>query len=119
MKFYQIALFIFAFNASISVLNSMNLFGIYIMHDTAWMEGLNQSSGFSGNYTVSSTAVFGDFVKGLQIITSALGDATILLPFFLSKLGVPGEMNAIITSGTWLVYGIAIAQFLSGRKLEE
>ena len=118
MKFYQIALFIFAFNASLSILNSVNLFGTYIQHDVNWMQELNSSQGYSESYTVSATAIFGDFIKGLSIIKDALANATLLLPFFLAKLGVPGELNTVITAGTWLVYAVAIAQFLAGRNVE-
>ena len=117
MKFYQIALFIFAFNASLSILNSLDLFGSYIQHDTQWMQDLSRMQNES-NYKVSATAIFGDFVKGLSILIEALGNATVLLPYFLAKLGAPAELNAVITAGSWLTYGIAIAQFLSGRVVE-
>ena len=123
MKFYQIALFIFAFNASLSILNSANIFGVYIQHDTQWISELNKYNNshtvpYIGNYTIPGTAIFGDFIKGLRIIKDALANATILLPFFLAKLGAPVQINAVITAGTWLVYIIAIAQFLSGRVVE-
>ena len=119
MKFYQIALFIFALNASFSILNSINLFGSYIQHDPGWMQQLNQSFKDQSSYQISTTAIFGDFAKGLSIVIEALGNATILLPFFLAKLGAPAELNAVITAGTWLTYGIAIAQFLAGRYIEK
>ena len=118
MKFYQIALFIFVFNASISVLNSANIFGAYIVHDTQWMQDLNTKFDTNNTYSVNPAAVFGDFIKGLKIILEAIGNATILLPFFLTQLGVPAELKVVLTAGTWLTYAIAIGQFLAGRTVE-
>lgn len=118
MKFYQIALFIFVFNASVSVLNSANVFGAYITDDPQWMQNLNTKFDTNSTYSINPEAVFGDFILGLRILIEALGNATILLPFFLSQLGVPAELNTVLTAGTWLTYAVALAQFFSGRTVE-
>jgi len=119
MKFYHIALYIFCFNLGISILNGVDVFGNYIQHDTEWAESVQEIGEESNQaaYEVNPTYIFGDFIKGLQLFGRAVGNATILLPFFLTQLGVPDQLAGAITSGSWLTYGIGILQFVSGRSV--
>ena len=114
MKIYQIAMFVFAFNASLSILNSMNIFGTYIPHN----QGLLSYNYSDYNSQIGITDYLAFFTKGFSIFIEAILNSTVLLPFFLSQLGVPPALNVVITAGTWLVYGIGLVQFLSGRYVE-
>lgn len=121
MKFYQIALFIFLFNLSLSILNGMNVLGQqYIQHDTKWNKSVEQIGNATNeaSYTINPTFIFGDFIMGLRLFTQAIGNATVLLPFFLSQLGVPKPLIVTLTGGTWFVYTIGILQFVSGRSVK-
>jgi|Deesub1362B_J571_1020462.scaffolds.fasta_scaffold00704_6 hypothetical protein len=120
MKFYEIALFVFLFNLSLGILNSHALFGGgYIQHDTKWQEDVQIRGGdIQSSYEINPSMIFGDFIAGLQLFFIAIANATVLLPFFLSQLGVPLSLNGTITAGTWFTYVVGIAQFISGRSVK-
>jgi len=130
MKIYQIALVIFLFNLSLSMLNEMHIFDYSIPADKNWSkkieeigQGVNKSaSGESGTisnpFKIDVTMIFGDFITGLKILIASISNATVMLPYFLEKLGVPSALRTVLTAATWFAYAIGTLQFISGRSVK-
>ena len=119
MKFYQIALYLFIFNLSLSIVNSLGVFDVWIQPDTNWQKDVNLTGHQinQSSYNINPTMIFGDFIMGLRVFVQSVGNATILLPFFLNQMGVPPSMRDAITAIVWFSYVVGIIQFVSGRSL--
>jgi hypothetical protein len=128
MQFYRIALFILAFNLTLSALNSMpinaldsNLNIPYLIqpnnnwNTTADAESITAASQRTG----ISNLGFGDVIGGIWEIIAALSNATITMPLMLAEFGLPVVIIAIFTGLNWFTWGATIAQWLSGRTMEK
>ncbi len=121
MKFYQIALCLFLFNLSLSLLNDMHIFDYEIPADTAWqaeIENISQTVSGASTFKIDPTMIFGDFITGMQMFVTAVGKATVLLPYLLYELHVPDQLIAVLTAATWFSYVIGMLQFISGRSVK-
>lgn len=131
MRFWHIALVFFALSLSVSLVNSFMFdSGIYnlsprlntgdettiLINDT--ITELNTSVGQVSNadsdlWSLLYTAAL--LLSGLQLFVQTLGNATVMMPFMLQNLYVPGELAWGISAIVWIVYGMAFFQILTGR----
>jgi len=120
MRFYEIALFLFIFNAVLGFINTVNPYNYQIAPEP-W--SLPQPK--LVNYTVidisplgAFTTMFGDFIYGAAIFASAFSYATIRLPSLLTQVGLPSSMATMFSSIIWFIYIAAIVQFVANRVIE-
>jgi len=123
MKFYTIALFIFLVHISAAVINSMNITDAYSIQPTqSWFDAVGQSSSqnqqyFQSSAQQSSTASFGfgDFVKGFAIFVLTFAFGLVAVPYTMMQFGMDLGTATLFSLPVYLVYGGAIAQFISNR----
>ena len=79
-------------------------------------QGVIDTAQSYSNSTVSGLDTI-DMVGMLLSFVSAVLNATFLLPFFLSELGVPTFLHVFIVAPVWYCYLAAIVQLTTGRIL--
>jgi len=116
MKLYKIAMFVFSFNASLALLNSLNLFDVQMAGQLANISAQNiteqvlQSAGPT-LLGFNPFAVFGIFVNVIY-------NSTVGLPGLLMNLGVPTEVATIVGAFVNLLYAVAVIEFIAGRSFK-
>ncbi len=139
MRFISIFIFIIIFNMSLSMISSM---GIY---NFSYSElGMGQNLQSSGSYFNSSLNSFNNTIKtvapdsggvgtgfsylnavynlvviGLPMMLKAFLDATILFPVMMANIGMPIQLNGILTSMVWMIEAIGFWQLVTGRSFKE
>lgn len=124
---YAFVLFIFIFSLSSTAINDMGIFEWNTNTDT----GITDSDITELDNTVygsvnvdgveSEEDTFGLFA-GVQMVINALGiliksiGATLIIAPTLINIGVPFQIAAIFQGVTTVIEGIAISEFLSGRR---
>ena len=124
---YAFVLFIFIFSLTSTAINDMGIFEWNTNTDT----GINQDGITAINNTVygsvnvdgveSEEDTFGLFA-GVQMVINALGiliksiGVTLIIAPTLINIGFPLSIAAIFQGVTTIVEGIAISEFLSGRR---
>jgi len=130
--FYKIVLFIFLFNVSLSIINQINIFPLHsnINPRSNWTGGITQEVNSTFNtQQIPGIDILGGMLKGLILITRTLFGAIIVFPMFYEVLGGNacaayggcGIIDTIVASLTivvWLIYGIALAQYLRGVSMK-
>lgn len=124
MRFYGIAMLIFLLNVSVLFVNELDIF--YVTHQAQqdWFDDVNQPELSNEEYiqtSVSSTTTdfgFGDFVKGLWYFIKSLGLAIIGVPYVLVIFGLQPPYTYIFSLPVYLIYVVALAQFISNRGLK-
>src|SRR3990167_6677285 len=128
MIFYRIALMAFLLSLSVSLVNSWFVAsaqtldpesrqGLPFAPDERWPDEMQDAA---ENWNVSQQNVgqtslgYGDVFGGIALL-KGLADATVTLWWFLESLGLPSELNAMITGGVYLSYLVAGVYMLSGR----
>lgn len=132
MRFWVIAVTVFAFSLAVSVANVLMVeSGIFTLAPTfttaddvsgsinETIQDLNASvgqiqSGSDDLWSIGYTVTM--ILNGLRLFVLTLGNATVMLPWMLQSFYVPGILAWGISSMVWIVYGLAIIQFLSGRQ---
>ena len=139
IKAYQIAMFLFILNLSVSVVTEMALFG-------SGYPDLQLSTNLSGNWTYTfdadnnqyylatddgliQTANYSDFqMTGLDetsildvlvMFGRALYNSTLYLPFFLQSLGMPTGISMLLTLPCWVAYGAGVMQIVRDVIIED
>jgi len=131
MRFWHIAVIVFAFSMAVSIVNTTfidsGLYNLGPRFETAdqisgninqTIEELNASAGqiSSGNDVLDWLYSASMLINGLTLLVSTLGNATIMLPWLLERFYFPSALAWGISSIVWLVYGLAIIQFFTGRQ---
>lgn len=128
---YKIAVTLFFLSLGSSLVNSMfaaevqeldpeNDAQLPFAPDQRWVNNMPE---LSENWNVSQQNVgdtqlnYGDAFGGIALF-KALADATVTLWWFVESLGIPAELNLIITGGTYLSYLSAGVFLLTGRDPE-
>lgn len=132
MRFWHIALTVFALSMAVSIVNTMTIdSGLYdlgprfenaddmsaTVNDT--IADLNTSVGqiSSGSDDLWSWVYSASMlINGIFLVVGTLGNATVLLPFLMERFYFPGPLAWGITAIVWFVYGMAIIQFFTGRQ---
>lgn len=134
MKFYHIAIVVFAFSLSVSIINtSFIATGIYdiaprlemaenvsgTLNDT--IDNLETSvgqisSGSNDLWDFAYTVSF--FIHGIGLLVGTIGNATIMLPWMLNSFWVPPSLAWGISAMVWLCYGFGFIQFLANKNAE-
>ena len=125
MKFYAIALFIFILNISIGIMNYADV----VDHSdkemlNEWNEDVESIK--DDKYTDSGVAAesaqssfgFGDFLKAVWFFIKAIWYATIGVGFMYTSFGIPAYLAALLSLPVYLIYGVAIAQFIGNRGMK-
>lgn len=119
MRIVAIALFLFALNLSMAMLNVTGVFTPLYAEDTEWIDTLESSA--EGDYqseavSTSNTGLgtFGDFVKGLSTFISSVYRA-VSIGYTLNQFGVYAPISALVQAGVVFIYVIGLAQFLANR----
>ena len=119
MKAYSVAMYLFILNISFSLLANMQIFTmlsggtadpIIFGYDQSIINGAASyaNASVSGLDTIDMIGMIGSFFQ-------AILNATFLLPFFLSEIGVPAFLNILIVAPVWYTYFAAIFQIATGR----
>lgn len=119
MKAYSVAMYLFILNISFSLLANMQIFTmlsggtadpIIFGYDQSIIDGAASyaNTSVSGLDTIDMIGMIGSFFQ-------AILNATFLLPFFLSEIGVPAFLNILIVAPVWYTYFAAIFQIATGR----
>lgn len=131
MRFWHIAVLVFSFSMAVSIVNSMFIdTGVYALGPRFEMadqttgginetiEQLNASAGqiSSGNDVLDWLYSASMLINGLILFVSTLGNATIMLPWMLERFYFPSPLAWGISGIVWIVYGLAIIQFFTGRQ---
>ena len=126
-KSYSIVLFIFIFSLTSAAINDMGIYEWNTNTDTGLgTEGVNEINStvydsVSVNGLESEGDTFGVFA-GVQMVINAIGiliksiGTTVLIYPTLVNLGFPVSIAAIFQGATTVIEGIAVAEFLSGRR---
>jgi len=128
MIFYRIALMAFMLSLSVSLVNSWFVTSAQTLDPESRPglpfapdeRALDEIQAKAENWNVSQQNVgqtslgYGDVFGGIALF-KGLSDATVTMWWFLESLGVPAELNAMITTGVYLSYFIAGVYMLSGR----
>ena len=124
MKFYAIALFLFIFNISIGAMNELAIVHTDKQMQTGWNTDINQikndkysDTSVSGSDTQVNFG-FGDFVKGFWYFIKAVGYATVGVFFMYTNFGLPMVLAGLFSLPVYLIYGVALAQFLANRGMK-
>jgi hypothetical protein len=140
IKAYQVALFLFAMNTGIMMLDQVPLFGSAFMgeslvtnmsqdnftytfnssmnnYEVAYDDQLLNTTNFSG-YQSASLDEFG-ILQALTMFISAIYNSTLYLPWFLQSLGIPEPIIVFIVAPVWFVYGAGIFQIVRGIIIED
>ena len=124
MKFYAIALFIFILNISIGVMNYADLLHSDKQMLTEWNDDVESikddkysDSGVAAQEAQASFG-FGDFLKAVWFFIKALWYATIGVGFMYTSFGIPAYLAALLSLPVYLIYGVAIAQFIGNRGMK-
>ncbi|NOQ48867.1 MAG: hypothetical protein GQ576_07020 [Methanococcoides sp.] len=126
-KSYTIVIFIFIFSLTSTAINDIDIFTWNTNTDT----GITQNGIIELNNTVygsvnvdgleSEDDTFGLFA-GVQMVINSVGiliksiGATLVIYPTLINIGFPGAIAAIFQGVTTVIEGIAIAEFMSGRR---
>lgn len=70
------------------------------------------------SYPELAISAFGLLIRSLVAIILIFVYSTILLPMFLGQLGLPFDINAALTTGTWISYVIGYAQYRARSTLQ-
>lgn len=121
MKAYSISLFLFILNIAFSLIVNLQIFTMMapVPGDPILLgydQGVIDTAQSYSNSTVSGLDTI-DMVGMLLSFVSAVLNATFLLPFFLSELGVPTFLHVFIVAPVWYCYLAAIVQLTTGRIL--
>ena len=112
MRSWTIAAYIFALNASFTILNSIQPFGpieVLAGIDAIPIDLSTQTS--IGGLDVS------DMIGSLNIVITLLVGPLTVLPLILSGLGITGAVATVIVAIGWIAYGLALVQLVTGRML--
>jgi len=124
MRFYDIALFLFVFNIALSVVTELNVFGYSVPSNDEW---INKTYENVTNFATASKLESSDIsfltigqnlLSGIGLAFKILAYSTILIEPRFESLGVPSRIAWLISMPIYLLYGIAIAQLLSGRAFK-
>lgn len=126
-KSYAIVLFIFIFSLTSTAVNEMGIFEWNTNTDTGITDGditeldSRVSSSVDVDELESEDDTFGLFA-GVQMIINAIGiliksiGSTLVIYPTLTNLGFPAVIAVIFQGITTVIEGIAVAEFLSGRR---
>ena len=70
------------------------------------------------SYPELAISAFGLLIRSLVAIILIFVYSTILLPVFLSQLGLPFDITAPITAGVWIAYVIGYAQYRARSTIQ-
>lgn len=129
MRFYDIALFIFLFNLSLSMIIGMNIFTVQpVSPNQGYMNTFNPTADDRFAYNLSQPRVetgysqdfnVGDFLGGLGIFLSAFSYSTIgIFPLMNQLFYYAPLIGNIIAIIIYFIYSIGIIQFLTNRPLK-
>ena len=131
MRMYDLALFLFIINASMSIVSSLSVIpSVSMSANSSYMTGVKEISknttlDISQSYnkvTIGETNWFlqGAFmiIEALKTIVMVFGNATVLFPYMLYGFGFPSAVVIPLTSIVWIIYGIGIVQLKFGRGIK-
>jgi hypothetical protein len=126
LKAYDIALFLIFLLFSINFITASGVLGSDVnVYFGGYAQSINQSVtgaapqvGEEISYPELAISSFGLLVRTLVVVILILLYSTILLPVFLGQLGLPAEMNAMITVGVWITYVIGYNQYRARSTLQ-
>jgi len=127
MKAYDVALFLMALIFCVNIVAASGIFGdvgIYYADIADSISSGLQSDGIAPaaddtiSYAELAISSFGLLVRSLIAILLVFGYSTILLPIFISQLGLPAVVTAPITMIVWMTYIIGYAQYRARSTLQ-
>lgn len=124
MRFVVIALFIFSIQVSASLINSLGIMHYGVQPMDEWFNKVNSQQIEEETYSQgavtsgSSDFGFGDFVKGLFYFIASFALGVIAVPYTLAQFGLTSPYIYIFSLPVYLIYFLAIAQFLANRGIK-
>lgn len=119
MRFYTIALFLFAFNLIIGIFNSTGEY-TNIQGYSGWDETVANSKDTdylgSSAAEISTGQEFGDVIKMGGLLIDTLSAALFAPGHYLNEFGVPSIITSMFTLMVWIVYVVGLVQFFSNRS---
>lgn len=113
-----IAVWIFAVNATFTVLKVLNPFDTALDY-TLGTELIDGAIDSSAVVTEVSFLGVSEIVQGLNIFLDLILGPFRLAPQIMTMIGIPDVITYILTGCIWLVYGYFIFQLVTGRALRE
>ena len=125
MKAYQIALYLIILQASIGLVNDLGVFSHnYASTPTneyiSW--NVSQIGGAYGNQTepsvwdmmvVAARMIWESLIALLKILLAVV----VIYPILVNVFMIPPQISGLIQVGIYVVYGIALVQFKTGRNI--
>jgi hypothetical protein len=125
MKFYTLAMILFCFNISLSLINYLGIMSYQeVAVQSDWLETVGNKGEFL-NQSHASTAVddsgsddYGNFKKGLSIFVKTIFYATVGFPWMFHQFGLDAGLCAILAIPIYIVYIFGLLQFFSKQGFE-
>ena len=129
MKFYQVALFVLAFNLSIAFVtgmpldvlgNSLDNQPFNIAQDNQWNITQRLDNGWNAsaqNLGVNNLG-FGDIPGTFNMLVGVISDSTVTMNIMLESFGLPPSLSIIFAVLANLTYLAGAIQIWSGRDIE-
>lgn len=124
MKFIVIVMLFFILNLSISIVNTLDQTPAYkIQPQESLLADASQQSLQGEEYFQSAAAQdastnfgFGDFVKGFWLFVKTFSKGVVAPKYILTQFGVNSTIATYFSLPIYLLYSLAIAQFVSNRS---
>jgi len=122
MKFVTLVLIFFLLNLSFSIVNTMNLSHYSLQPQQTWINEISKESLHDEEY-FQNTAVqqaatnfgFGDFVKVFWLFVKTFSYGVVAPKYVLLQFGVENNVATLFSLPIYLLYSLALAQFVSNR----
>ena len=127
MKAYDTALYLISLVFCVNLISASGIFGdtgVYYGDIAESISGGLQSEGVAPgsdetiSYPELAISSFGLLIRSLIAMLLVFAYSTILLPVFISQLGLPLVVSAPITMIVWMTYIIGYAQYRARSTLQ-
>jgi len=120
MKYLSIVMFLFCLHVSLAVINATDIFSTTVTPQNSWFDDIDDNRLADEEYVQSQVDTdvsfgFGDFVKGIYYFVKALGWGILSVPYTLQIFGMQSPFIYYFSLPIYIIYFIAIAQFISNR----
>ena len=127
MKFLKIAVFLFCFQIALAMLNYSDQ---YTANEMAiadeWMEDVTAEEvkkdsfvqNLFGEGIADAIATMTGYIRGLSMFIKVLAGAIVVFPKTLISLGIDSTIAVLVSLPVYLIYLVAILQFISKNQME-
>jgi len=127
MRAWSLAIFLIMLNMSISFLNEYGVFQNTLAPSDSAQPGvfeeigrkLSEINAGNQNALIQFGLMIIVVLEVFKLFVIIILKSTVLLPFMLGQIGIPGQMIAMYTAITWAIYVAGAVQFITGRSFKQ